>query len=93
MSFSLPSMPMQIDCGDQCSSRWSPRPDYGFGLFRGPLMLFQNAGPARAHQRRLWEFQKEGRLLHPFHRVLRSGGLRDDRRGPVVVTGCMQEAS
>jgi len=93
--FSLPSMPMQIDCGDQVLFEVvSHDLTYGFGLFREDhSMLFQMQVLPGHTNDVLWEFQKEG--VYSIRSTEYSGpeGYGMIVEDAVVVTGCMQEAS
>jgi cytochrome c oxidase subunit 2 len=93
--FSLPSMPMQIDCGDRVLFEvLSHDLTYGFGLFREDhSMLFQmQVLPGHVNDV-LWEFSKDA--VYTIRSTEYSGpeGYGMIVEDAVLVSGCTGEAS
>lgn len=93
--FALPSLPMQIDCGDQVLFEVTSRDlTYGFGLFREDhSMLFQMQVLPGHTNDVLWEFQKDGTYTIRSTEYSGPEGYGMIVEDAVVVTGCAEEAS
>ena len=93
--FSLPSMPMQVDCHDRVLFEVvSHDLTYGFGLFRADhSMLFQMQVLPGHTNDVLWEFQKNGTYSIRSTEYSGPEGYAMIVEDAVVVTGCAEEAS
>jgi len=92
--FSLPSMPMEVDCGDQVLFEVTSRDlTYGFGLFRPDhSMLFQMQVLPGHTNDVLWEFQRNGTYTIRSTEYSGPRGYGMIVEDAVVVTGCAEEA-
>jgi cytochrome c oxidase subunit 2 len=93
--FSLPSMPMQIDCHDKVLVEVTSHDlTYGFGLFRADhTMLFQMQVLPGHTNDVLWQFQKNGTYTIRSTECSGPAGYRMVVEDAVQVTGCPEEAS